>query len=100
MPSLEELLSESKYPYHRLNAFAHRPGCTCEVCWVLVERAIRCYLPGFLPDEPADPRIAQLEEIASKQREEIRRLRMELHQVEIAKAQPPIKTRGLDVVAR
>lgn len=78
MCTLEKSYGDYKYPYHRLNTFAHPPGCTCEVCWARIERAIVRYLPGLIPAEPEDPRIGQLETIISRQRAEISQLRTEL----------------------
>jgi hypothetical protein len=97
MRTLEEVSFERKLPYRRLNSIGHLLGCCCEVCWPLIERAIQNYLPGFLPGEPEDPRIVELEEINRVQREEIRHLRTELAR---RPAQSPTETRGLDVDPR
>jgi hypothetical protein len=100
MPTLEDFFCEHKTSYRRLNSIGHFPGCVCDKCFVLIERAIRRYLPGLLPDVLADPRILELEMITCKQREEIHRLRTELDCRAPMKAQGPTEKRGLDVDPR
>jgi hypothetical protein len=84
----------------RLNKIGHRPGCCCEACWWLIEKAIQEHLPGFLPEDPGDPSVAQLEEINLGQREEIQHLRAELARLAAATGQGPTEKRGLDVDPR
>lgn len=94
------ILYEHSPQYNRLNSIGHHFGCVCERCFHLIERAINRYLPGLLPDEPADPRIAELEQDNRKQREEIHRLRTVLRSHETRREQNRIEKRGLDVEPR
>lgn len=61
----------------RLHEFGHKPDCTCERCWVRIERAIQHYLPGLLPEAECDRRIVELEQALRAERAETQRLRRE-----------------------
>lgn len=63
--------------FRRLHEFWHKPGCTCERCWVRIERAILQYLPGLLPETESDRRIVELEQALRAERAETQRLRKE-----------------------
>ncbi len=64
-------------PFRRLREFGHNPGCTCEWCWVRIERAIQQYIPGLLPEAESDRRIVELEQALRAERAEAQRLRRE-----------------------
>ncbi|MEO7862065.1 MAG: hypothetical protein ABIU05_16870 [Nitrospirales bacterium] len=76
MFSLEQVFHDCKGGRsRRLNAVGHFPGCVCEICFVLLERAIRQYLPGLLPEEPVDPYVTELEKLNRQLRAELQHLR-------------------------
>ena len=65
-------------PYLRLRAIGHTVGCTCEFCFVFVERAINRYLPGFFPADPMELRLQEAEVAMLVLRSENERLRQAL----------------------
>lgn len=60
-------------PYRRLRAIGHNVGCTCEACFVHVERAILHYLPGLIPPDPLAQRNEELERENAELRKQLDR---------------------------
>lgn len=60
--------------YRRLRAIGHPPGCTCEECFVFIERVIQKLFPGFFPADPLELRIKEMEKENAELRDENERL--------------------------
>lgn len=75
--TFEHLTQSDLPPYHRLRSIGHNVGCVCEACFVLVERAISQYLPGFLPPDPLVRRLEELE----RENAELRSQNEQLHRI-------------------
>jgi hypothetical protein len=92
------------FPYHRLRAIGHVVHCTCEHCFVHIERVIEQYIPGFFLLDPLELRLREVEHINAELRRENARLRTALKGAVLpTSCQPPatksaqVTYRGVDV---